>query len=118
MNPAASIEQDVKRTFAREFVKNDWTLFKSMAEFYFQTAVFLKTGDVKYVAPNLRLLARNSQKRLFIGIGAELILKAIYLKHGFLINKLAAKQAGVPRFPFHSSGGQNVRANARPDVHA
>ncbi len=100
MHPAPSIEQDVKRSFAREFVKNDWTLFKSIAEFYFQSAVFLKTADVKYVAPNLRLLTRNSQKRLYIGIGAELLLKAIYLKHGFLINRLKDKQIGAPDFPF------------------
>jgi hypothetical protein len=35
----------------------------------------------------LKLLARNAQKRLFIGIGVELLLKAVYLKEGYVINK-------------------------------
>src|SRR5439155_22087716 len=99
MHPAPSVEQNVKQTFARLFVENDWTLFKSMSEFYFQSAVFLKKSDVGYVSPNLKLLTRNCLKRLYIGIGAELLLKAIYLKRGFLINKLDKNQAGAPAFP-------------------
>jgi hypothetical protein len=41
-----SLEQTVKKQFAREFHASDWRLFKSMAEFYFQRAVFLKKRDV------------------------------------------------------------------------
>lgn len=96
----ASVEQDVKRHFAREFRRNDWGLFKRMADHYLERAVFLRGRDVK-IAADLRLLARNSQKRLFIGIGTELLLKALYLRHGLAINKPAdPKAAGVPPFPF------------------
>lgn len=95
----ASVEGEVKQQFARLFVRQDWTLFKRMAEFYLQRAVFLRTGDIK-IREDLKLLARNCQKRLFIGIGVELLLKAIYLKGGFSINQVEKGQAGTPAFPF------------------
>lgn len=95
----SSIEQEVKQQFARVFTRQDWSLFKRMADYYLRSAVFLRTWDVK-PPKDLKLLARNCQKRLFIGIGTELLLKAIYLKHGFSINTLAAGQAGAPLFPF------------------
>jgi len=40
-----------------------------------------------YSAKDFQLLRRNVTKRLFIGIGCELLLKAIYLKNGFCINR-------------------------------
>jgi hypothetical protein len=70
-----------------------------MAEFYFESAVFLRTADI--TAPeNIALLARNSQKRLHIGVGTELLLKAIYLRSGYQLNKLADDQANTPKFPY------------------
>jgi hypothetical protein len=46
----------------------------------------------------LKLLARNARKRLLIGVGVELLLKAIYLKQGYVINK---PPKGSPlKFPF------------------
>lgn len=95
----SSVEQVVKQQFARVFVVRDWTLFKRMADHYLRTAARLRRTDIE-IAPPLKLLARNCQKRLFIGIGTELLLKAIYLKEGFSINKLENGQAGAPRFPF------------------
>lgn len=95
-----SVEQAVKAQFARVFVQSDWQLFKRMAEFYLDRAAYLRTADMKRVAQPFRLLARNSEKRLFIGIGTELLLKGLYLKHGFAINRFERGTAGAPSFPF------------------
>jgi hypothetical protein len=95
-----SEEAKVKAQFARLFVTSDWSRFKRMGEFYLQRAVFLKKTGVD-VPKDLQLLARNSLKRLFIGIGAELLVKAVYLQRGFSINELEPSgQAGAPAFPF------------------
>lgn len=95
-----SIEQQVKAKFARVFVESDWRLFKRMAEFHLQRAAYLRSADMKRIAKQWRLLARNSDKRLFIGIGTELLLKAIYLKHGFAINKPPNGVQPPLSFPF------------------
>ncbi|MGC1372073.1 MAG: hypothetical protein WA824_08045, partial [Candidatus Sulfotelmatobacter sp.] len=50
--------------------------------------------------PQLRLLARNCQKRLFIGIAGELLLKAVYLHAGFCINKPADPNGTSLKLPF------------------
>ena len=71
-----TVEQTVKADFARVFVQADWDLFKAMAEFHLERAARLKKTDMKYVPRRWRLLARNAQKRLFIGIGTKLLLKA------------------------------------------
>jgi hypothetical protein len=94
-----SVEQEVKQQFARVFAARDAALFKAMAEFYIRRAAFLRKADIQ-IAAHLKLLARNCQKRLFIGIGSELLLKAIYLSKGFSINKIEDGQPATPRFPF------------------
>jgi hypothetical protein len=94
-----AIEQEVKQQFARLFVAQDAPLFKEMAEYYFKRAAFLRKAEID-IRSNWKLLARNCQKRLFIGIGTELLLKGIYLQHGFSINKVEAGQSGAPPFPF------------------
>lgn len=81
-----SIEQITKQQFAKVFAVTDWRLFKVAAEYYLKTAAFIRTRDID-AQKSHRLLIRNSQKRLFIGIGVELLLKAVYLKHGYLINR-------------------------------
>jgi hypothetical protein len=86
-----SVEDSVKQQFARVFMVSDWSLFKSVAEYYLQRAAFLRKHDMKDVPPRLKLLVRNSQKRLFIGVGIELLLKALYLKNGYAINKAKDK---------------------------
>ena len=54
----------------------------------------------------LKLLARNSRKRLLIGVGVELLLQAVYLKHRYMINK---PPGGSPlRFPFSSQDASGV----------
>jgi hypothetical protein len=96
----ATVEQTIKAQFARVFLKADAPLFKRMAEFHFERAVFLRSADMKRIASDWRLLARNSEKRLLIGIGTELLLKSLYLRHGFSINKPEKGAAGAPAFPF------------------
>jgi hypothetical protein len=81
-----SLESTVKSTFAKYFVESDWKLFKSTADYYFRRSSQLKRADIDLSGTNA-LLIRNIQKRLFLGIGAELLLKAFFLKEGYLINK-------------------------------
>ena len=47
-----SIEESVKRQFAKVFEVSDWRLFKQMAEIYLRQAAFLCKRDVKG-PPNL-----------------------------------------------------------------
>jgi hypothetical protein len=94
-----TVEQEIKQQFARLFVAQDASLFKRMADYYYERAAFLRNADIE-ISQSLKLLARNCQKRLFIGIGTELLLKAIYLSRGFSINKIEKGQPGAPPFPF------------------
>ncbi len=82
---STSIEQDIKSQYAKIFLQKDWKLFKKTAEYYFQTAATLKKKNITSV--DNHLLLRNIQKRLFLGIGGELLIKAYYLKNGCYINK-------------------------------
>ena len=95
----SSIEESVKQQFMKVFAQSDWHLFKRMAEFYLRQAAFLRKRDLG-VPNGLKLLARNSQKRLFIGVGIELLLKAIYLKNGYVINRLGKPASATLRLPF------------------
>lgn len=56
-----------------------------MADHYFSVAALLRKSDIRG-AGSKKLLLRNIQKRLFIGVGAELLLKSVFLKSGFYIN--------------------------------
>ena len=82
----ASIEQTVKDQYAKFFTQSDWSAFKRIADYYFETAAHLKTKDI-HVSGRFKRLVRNIQKRLFLGIGTELLIKAFYLKNGYGINK-------------------------------
>lgn len=101
-------EEDTKGQFARVFLSSDSKLFKDMAEVYFRQAVFLRTKDLDHVLRR-RLLVRNCQKRLFLGVGTELLLKAIYLHGGFSINEFSRGQNGTPTFPFRFSTVEGFR---------
>ena len=93
----ASVEQTIKSQFERVFRTSDWSLFKKIAESNLRDAATLLKSDMP-IESSLKLLARNSRKRLLIGIGVELLLKAAYLKNGYVINK---PQNDSPlRFPF------------------
>jgi len=81
-----SVEQLVKDQYAKLFGVADWPLFKETAEALLREAAHIKPADMQF-SPSKKLLARNSRKRLLIGIGIELLLKSIYLKNGYCINK-------------------------------
>jgi len=82
-----STERKIKNQYVIFFEKKDWSIFKDAADYYFETAAKIMKKDILYGSKDLKLLRRNVIKRLFIGIGCELLLKAIYLKNGFCINK-------------------------------
>jgi hypothetical protein len=100
-----NIEQSVKSQFAKVFTVADWQLFKKMAEANFREAATLLKADMP-IESSLKLLARNSRKRLLIGVGAELLLKAIYLKLGYVINK--APEHSPLKFPFFAKDAAGV----------
>ena len=83
-----SLEQEIKNQYSKIFSAElkDWTPFKQMADYYLKTSAHLLTDNIDSPEP-LKLWLRNVQKRLSIGIATELILKAIYLKNGYNINK-------------------------------
>lgn len=80
-----SLESDIKSQYAKFFTKSDYPVFKLMAEHYLQKAAILKTKDIDS-DETFKLLLRNVQKRLFIGIGCELLLKSFFLHSGYCIN--------------------------------
>ena len=94
-----STEQTVKDQFAKVFASSDWRLFKEIADINLAEAAVLKKASFNNVPAKLRLLVRNSRKRLLIGIGVELVIKSVYLKAGYAINKPKDSKAG-PKMPF------------------
>ena len=94
-----STEQSVKEHFAKVFQCEDWSLFREVAEINLCEAAHLRKLAFPDVPRRRRLLIRNIRKRLLIGIGVELLLKAVYLKSGKGINKPLNKEAGL-QLPF------------------
>jgi hypothetical protein len=92
-----SVEQTIKNQYAKLFAVNDWPLFKEAAEGLLKEAAHIKTADMQFA--RRKLLARNSRKRLLIGIGVELLLKSVYLKNGYAINKRQG-DGSARDFPF------------------
>lgn len=80
-----NIEQTIKTQYAKIFGFRDVPVFKKMADYYFETAAKILKKDIEVDDP-YKLMVRNIQKRLFIGIGTELLLKSIFLKNNFCIN--------------------------------
>lgn len=105
-----SVEGLIKAQFARVFCISDWRLFKIMAESNLQEAAKLLKADMR-IDDALKLLARNSRKRLLIGVGVELLVKAIYLKQGYMINK-PPRDSQID-FPFsaHDAGAVQLVAD-------
>jgi hypothetical protein len=93
-----SVEQSVKAQYAKRFDRDDWPLFKETEEALLREAAYIKTADMVF-SRRRKLLARNSRKRLLIGIGVELLLKAVYLKNGYCINKRKDNKS-AKGFPF------------------
>ena len=94
-----SLESDIKSQYAKFFTESDSHVFKLTAEFYFQKAATLKKRDIDSDKA-FKLLLRNVQKRLFIGIGCELLLKAFFLRDGYCINIPVSKSAVLGNPPY------------------
>lgn len=90
---------EIKRQYARVLSQSDWNYLKEVAEYYLRTAAELRRTDIK--TRKKRLLLRNAQKRLFLGIGCELLLKSFYLKNGYCVNKFK-KQFTEQKTPTHN----------------
>jgi hypothetical protein len=100
----SNIEPRIKAQYAKFFQADDWTVFRQLAEHYLEVAVHLKMKDI--VADEAyKLWLRNVQKRLFIGVGCELLLKSHYLHQGYGINTPKRKQ------PWHLYRIQDVNPN-------
>lgn len=80
------IENAIKDQYARFLETGDWRTFKHTAEYYIKSAAKLKKENIA-AHKRIKLRIRNSLKRLYLGIGCELLLKAFYLKKGYCINK-------------------------------
>ena len=102
----ADVEQSVKSQFAKVFAVSDWSLFKKVAESNLSEAAKLLKRDMP-IEKSLKLLARNSRKLLLIGVGVELLLKATYLKHGYMINK--PPNGSSLKFPFSAQDAAGVQ---------
>lgn len=98
--------QSVKAHFAKVFTSSDWWLFKKMAELNLREAAVLKKENMP-IETSLRLLARNSRKRLLIGVGVELLLKSVYLKKGYMINK--PPKGNSLKFPFSAKEARGTQ---------
>jgi len=84
-------EQRIKSQFSKVFKTSDYVPFKQTADYYLKVAATIKRENIE--APDvLKLWFRNVQKRLFIGIATEMLLKAIFLKNDFNINKSKKKK--------------------------
>jgi len=97
--PNIDLAQSVKAQFAKIFQASDYKLFKAIAELNLHDAAHLKSADMLTKPPLSPRLARNCRKRLLIGVGVELLVKAVYLKNGFCIN-IPTRTSNDPRFPF------------------
>lgn len=93
-----SVVNEIKSQYARVLRQSDWRNFKEIAEYYLETAAKLKIKDIS--SSKNQLLLRNSQERLFLGIGCELLLKSFYLKNGYCVNKLRSNYGGA-KDPVH-----------------
>lgn len=88
-------EQRIKSQFSKIFKPSDSVPFKHIADYYFRVAATIKKKNIE--APEeYKLWFRNVQKRLYIGIATEMLLKAIFLKNDFNINKAKKKTISFP----------------------
>ena len=93
-----SIEQNIKDQYSKIFKSTyeDWIPFKQIADYYFKTSSLILKKDIDSAEIH-KLWLRNVQKRLYLGIASELLLKAIYLMNGYNINR-AKKNINI-KFP-------------------
>jgi hypothetical protein len=95
------IVTETKKQFARIFETTDWNHLLDVADYHFQEAAHLKTRNIRFT--DKQLLIRNSMKRLHLGVGVELALKAAYLKKGICVNKFKGNKPpeGLENSPIH-----------------
>jgi hypothetical protein len=106
------IENIIKKQFTKIFTKSDWYFFKITADYYFKTAASLLKSDIKIIN-SYKLWVRNIQKRLFLGIACELLLKAIYLKNGYYINLPQKNNKFSEKPPYKISKYSNHQFNPK-----
>lgn len=94
MTDIMSIEDEIKSQFSKLFKETDWKPFKTSADYYFQLASKLKNKDIETKKKN-KLWIRNVRKRLYLGIATELLIKAVYLKKGYNINKAKRRKPPI-----------------------
>lgn len=102
-----SVESELKQQYSKVFRKKDYRAFKIMADYYLKNAAIIKKKDIN-IDKKFRLMGRNIQKRLFIGIGVELLLKAVFIKNGFCINRVKKNQTPDPGKPQLFYDGQDL----------
>lgn len=76
-----------------------------MADYYLRGATGLRNNDID-IHVSYKLLVRNAQKRLFIGIGCKLLLKAFFLKYGYGINKVQSDYSQTYLLPYRIDSAQ------------
>lgn len=105
------IVNEIKLQYAAIWDSSNSDWFKQVAEYYLEVAAYLKGRNIKQRSTNLpSLLLRNSQKRLYLGIGCELLIKSFYLKEGYCINLLNTSFIGS-KTPTHKLEDLNI-----PDI--
>jgi hypothetical protein len=102
-----NFESQIKSQFAKIFTSDDWTTFKFMSDYYFKTASKISIKSIDIDEP-FKLMCRNIQKRLFIGIGTELLLKSLFLKNDYCINRVKKNKNPVLKKPTQFSSIINI----------
>lgn len=93
-----NIEPEIKKQFSKVFLSTDWRNFKLLADYYFETSAKILKKDIGIADP-YKLMGRNIQKRLFIGIGTELLLKSLFLKNNYCINRVKKNKSPNLKVP-------------------
>ncbi|MCO1335940.1 hypothetical protein MO867_16525 [Microbulbifer sp. OS29] len=97
----SQVVNEVKAQFARVLKPSDSEHLLEVADYHFEEAAKLKKRDIRFARK--KLLIRNSMKRLHIGIGVELALKAAFLRKGVCVNKFSTNPPpqGLENNPIH-----------------
>jgi len=93
-----SIEEEIKSQYSKVYQNTDWKAFKVMADYYLSLSAKLMKKDIE-ISIDYKLMCRNIQKRLYIGIGVELLLKGLFLKNNYCINKMKKGKTPNPNKP-------------------
>ncbi|MDO8511421.1 MAG: hypothetical protein Q7S55_04620 [Nanoarchaeota archaeon] len=85
--------EDLKERFSKVYLQKDYPLFKKNADRFLDFFRALQSKDVIDLDKNFDGYINDGLKsRVFLGIAVELILKAAYLKNGYLINSVKDKK--------------------------